>query len=138
MLRNLLAISAVLLAVVSVSIASLQPNIQAGNWEITTSMKMPGMKMGMEPARYTQCLSRRDPVPRSSQEAEECKVTETKVVGNTVTWVERCHSHGGDTIGTGEITYSGNRFQGTIEMTTAQSEMKIINLISGQRIGDCK
>ena len=71
MLRNLLAISAVLLAVVSVSIASLQPNIQAGNWEITTSMKMPGMKMGMEPARYTQCLSRRDPVPRSSQEAEE-------------------------------------------------------------------
>ena len=138
MMRKLVATAVVLLAVFSAAVVSSEPNMQEGNWEITTSMRMPGMAEGMEPARYTQCLTRKDLVPQSSQQVEECKVSNTKVVGNTVTWVARCHSHGGDTIGNGKITYSGNRFEGTIEMTTTQSEMKTINQISGQRIGDCQ
>ena len=138
MLRKLLAISVVLAAVGSASIAGSEPNIQDGNYEITTSMEMAGMKMGMEPVKYTQCLTKDDLIPQSSQQIEECKVSKTKMVGNTVTWIMKCHGHGGDTIGAGKITYSGNRFEGTIEMTSPQSEMKIINLISGQRIGDCK
>ena len=62
----------------------------------------------------------------------------SKVVGDTVTWVMKCHGHGGDAIANGKITYSGNRFEGTVEMSMDYSSMKMVNHISGQRLGDCK
>ena len=112
--------------------------MQEGKWQITTRTEMPGMSMSMPAVTHTQCLTKKDLVPKDSQQGNECKVTDTKVVGNTVTWTIKCHGHGGAATGTGRITYSGNSFEGAFEMVTDQSNMKMISRMSGHRLGDCK
>ena len=138
MLRKLLVISVVLLTSLSTSIAGSGPNMQEGKWEVTTRMEMPGMSTSMPAVTSTQCLTKKDFVPQGSQQGQECKVTETKVDGNTVTWTVKCSGQGGEVTGTGRMTYSGSSFKGTIEMTMAQSNTKMISHINGHRIGDCK
>ena len=138
MLRKLLVVSVVLLTAFSTSIAASGPDMQEGKWEITTRTEMVGMSMSMPPMTRTQCLTKKDFVPQDSQQGKECKVTDTKVVGNTVTWTIKCHGHGGAATGTGRITYSGSSFEGTFEMITDQANMRIISHMSGQRLGECK
>jgi hypothetical protein len=138
MLQKLLAISVILLATISISFAGSVPNMQEGNWEITTRMEMQGMTTSMPPVTYTQCMTKKDFVPQGSQQGGECQITQSKVVGDTVTWVMKCHGHGGDAIANGKITYKGNRFEGTVEMSMDYSEMKMVNHITGKRLGDCK
>jgi len=86
MLRKLLVVSVILLATVSFSLAGSKPNVKAGKWEVTTRMEMPGMQMNMPPMTHTQCITENDYVPQTSQPGEECKITKTRVSGDTVTW----------------------------------------------------
>jgi hypothetical protein len=138
MLRKILVISVVLVASLSTSIAGSGPNMQEGKWEVTTRMEMPGMSISMPEATSTQCLTKKDFVPQGSQQGQECKITKTKVDGNTVTWTVKCSGQGGEMTGTGRMTYSGSSFKGTIEMTMVQSNTKMISHINGHRIGDCE
>ena len=138
MLRKILVILVVLLASLSTSIAGSGPNMQEGKWEITTRMEMPGMSISMPEVTSTQCLTKKDFVPQGSQQGQECKITKTKVIGNTVTWTVKCSGQGGEVTGTGRMTYSGSSFKGTIEMTMVQSNTKMISHINGHRIGDCE
>ena len=138
MLRKLLVISVVLLTSLSTSIAGSGPNMQEGKWEVTTRMEMPGMSTSMPAVTSTQCLTKKDFVPQGSQQGQECKITKTKVDGNTVTWTVKCSGQGGEVTGTGRMTYSGSSYKGTIEMIMTQSNMKMIIHINGHRIGDCK
>lgn len=39
--------------------------------------------------------------------------------------------------GTGEVTYSGDRMEGVMNMVIQGAGMQVKNKISGQRIGDC-
>jgi len=138
MLKKLFFVLIMLLTFVSISFAGSVPNMRDGMWEITTKVEMPGMPMNMPPMKHTQCLTKDDIVPSGSQPGQECKVTQTKVSGNTVTWTMHCKSQGEEMKGTGKITYSGDSFKGTIKITMSRRNMQMINHISGQRIGDCK
>ena len=138
MLRKLLVISVVLLTSLSTSIAGSGPNMQEGKWEVTTRMEMPGMSISMPEVTSTQCLTKKDFVPQGSQQGQECKITKTKVDGNTVTWTVKCSGQGGEVTGTGKMTYRGSSFKGKIEMTMVQSNTKMISHINGHRIGDCE
>ena len=132
----IIAVTAVILSAVSISFAGSRPNMQEGLWEITIKMEMPGMPVSMPPMTHTQCITNEDMVPRGSQQSEECKITKTKVDGDTVTWTMECDSPEGKARTTGKITYSGDTFKGTIKMTT--QGMKTIQHLSGRRIGNCK
>lgn len=136
MLKKLFFGSIILLTAISITFAASGPNMKEGLWEITTKTKMPGMEM--PPMKHTQCITKNDLVPQSSQPGQECKITETKVIGNTVTWTMQCKTQGGEMKGTGKITYSGDSFEGTMIMSMPQANMKITTHISGKRIGDCK
>jgi len=138
MLQKILVIAIVLLASISISIAGSGPNMQEGKWEVTTRMEMPGMSMSMPEVTSTQCLTKKDFVPQGSQQGQECKITKTKVDGNTVTWTVKCSGQGGEVTGTGKMTYRGSSFKGKIEMTMVQSNTKMISHINGHRIGDCE
>lgn len=138
MLRKILVISAALLASLSTSFAGSGPNMQEGKWEVTTRMEMPGMSISMPEVTSTQCLTKKDFVPQGSQQGQECKITKTKVDGNTVTWTVKCSGQGGEMTGTGRMKYSGSSFKGTIKMTMVQSNTKMISHIKGHRIGDCE
>lgn len=138
MLRKILVISVVLVASLSTSIAGSGPNMEEGKWEVTTRMEMPGMSISMPEVTSTQCLTKKDFVPQGSQQGQECKITKTKVDGNTVTWTVKCSGQGGEVTGTGKMTYRGSSFKGKIEMTMVQSNTKMISYINGHRIGDCE
>jgi len=117
-------------------------NLHEGLWEITTKMQMPGMQM---PARkHTQCLTKKNMlknmVPKEQSQEEECKITDTKINGSTVTWVMKCNGEDAMKV-IGKITYFGDTFEGTITMILSdpeEGETKMINHISGKRIGACK
>lgn len=138
MLRKILVLSVVLVASLSTSIAGSGPNMEEGKWEVTTRMEMPGMSISMPEVTSTQCLTKKDFVPQGSQQGQECKITKTKVDGNTVTWTVKCSGQGGEVTGTGKMTYRGSSFKGKIEMTMVQSNTKMISHINGHRIGDCE
>jgi len=119
-------------------------NMHQGLWEITTEMEMQGMPMKMPARKHTQCLTKENMlktmVPKEQTQEEECKITDTKIRGNTVTWVMKCSGEDAMEV-TGKITYHGDTFEGTITMISNDPEedkMKMINHISGRRIGKCK
>lgn len=143
MLNKLFIVLTVILISVSTSFAGPGVNIKEGKWEITTQTEMPGMPANMSQMKhtFTQCLTKKDLVPQSSQpqqSGQECKITQMKVRGNTVTWTMICKSQGGETKATGKVTYSGDSFKGTMKMTMPQGNMIVTSRMSGRRIGDCK
>lgn len=128
--------SVIFMITVSISLAGSGPNMQEGLWEITTKMDMPGMPMSMPATKHTQCITKENIVPESYQPDQECRITKTKVLGDTVTWTVECDSPEGKSRLTGQITYHGDKFEGTINIT--MEGMEIIQHMSGRRIGDCK
>ncbi len=115
-------------------LAGSEPNLQEGLWEITSQMEMPGMKM---PAmKHNQCITKENAVPESSQPDQECRLIDTSVNGDTVSWNMICKSPEGDSKLAGEITYHGNTFEGAIRIE--MQGMQIIQTMNGRRIGECK
>jgi len=111
-----------------------------GKYEITAKVEMPGMPGGMPPQTTTQCLNEQKPVPDSSADAQGCEITDMKTRGNTVTYTMVCNQQGMRIKGTGEMTYKGNSFEGTtqISMGPSAGDMTITTVIKGKRIGKCK
>jgi len=136
MLQRIFSTLVVLLTAVSFSFAASGPDMNEGLWEITTTMKMQGMNMPSH--THTQCITKDDLVPRSSQPGQECTISNYEVEGNTVSWSIRCSTQGGEMNGTGKITYRGDSFDGTMDMTMPGSGAEVVTHMSGRRIGDCK
>jgi len=51
----------------------------------------------------------------------DCKMTDMKSVGNTVTWAVTCP----DAVSKGKVTYAGSTFDGTMETTVNQGGKKM-------------
>ena len=128
------------LASLSAALPSLAaPNMQEGNWEITTKMEMPGMPFAMPPTKHNQCLTQKEPVPDQSRKGQDCKMTDQKVSGDTVTWRMVCT--GRDAMeGEGKITYKGASYEGQMAMRMKQGgEAQAMNMsFSGKHTGPCK
>jgi len=137
MIKKIFTVTVILLIAISVSCTDSGPNMKEGLWEITTKMQMQGMDM--PPVKHTQCITKNDLVPQGSQQpGQECEITDVKTSGNTVTWTMKCTGQGGEVIGTGEITYSGDSFKGTMSISMPQANMEMSSHLSGKRIGSCK
>ncbi len=114
--------------------ASASVNMNEGQWEITTTMDMPGMPAeAMKPHTVTTCLSKSDYVPKANPEKSDCKMVDQKIDGNTVSWKVVCK----ETSGKGTITYAGDSFSGLMESTMKQEgkEMTVNMKMDGKRIG---
>ena len=118
--------------------------MQEGNWEITVKMDMEGMPFPMPPMVATHCITKEDlkdpkkTLPSSSKKKDDCTVKDYSVSGNKVTWKMQCKD--GST-GSGEMIYKGaTAYSGTMTMETAgkKRNSKMVQHISGKRVGDCK
>jgi hypothetical protein len=112
------------------------PNMQEGQWEITTSFEMPGMPAGMaKPHTITTCLSRNDYVPKETKQQTDCTMQDTKVEGNTVTWSVVCK----DSTARGRVTYAGSTYDGVIDTTMKKNgkEMTTKMTMRGKHLGPC-
>ncbi len=127
--------------ITSLALAGSGPAMQEGLWEITTTTEMPGMPVNIPPVKSTQCLSKKNFVPRKNTQGQECKISNTQIKGNTVSWVVQCTSKGSTMDGTGTITYQDTTCEGTIKMNMqnpGQQKMTINSRISGRYVGVCQ
>ena len=118
-----------------------EPNIREGEWEITTKIEMEGMPSNMPQQEFvhTQCLTRDDYVPqgpKAGASSGSCEIRDVQSRGDSVTWTMQCNTGQGEMNGKGRITYSGDRFEGSIE--AVMSGMKMTQQMEGRRIGDCR
>ena len=111
-------------------------NMNEGQWEITTTVDMPGMPaMAKKPHAFTTCLSKSDYVPKSNTEKNDCKMLDQKIEGNTVSWSVACK----ESSGKGTVTYAGDSYTGFMESTMKAEgkEMMVKMKMDGKRIGAC-
>ncbi len=118
-----------------------------GNWEVTTTTAMNGMPAG-PPRKEMRCVTKEqasDPstaapgAPQGRGPApQDCKVTDQKVTGNTVSWKSTCTGSMSLDM-TGEIVYSGDTYTGTVttNMNMGGQAMSMKSTFTGKRLGDC-
>jgi hypothetical protein len=110
-----------------------------GEWQITTEMDMPGMPMKMPPMTTKVCLTQADidnperSVPKVRDD-QNCKVSDYKIDGNTVSWSMKCEGKKPLTA-TGEIIFAGDSYTGSMKMKDGDREMSM--KYSGKRTGEC-
>jgi hypothetical protein len=112
-----------------------------GKWEHTMEMKMEGMPgVPAMPFTNTQCMTRQDLVPKSSEKDANCTIPEQKITGNKVVWKAKCIEKGSVSESEGEITYSGTTYSGTQRIRITEKSGQVMNTtmkMKGRRIGDC-
>ena len=116
------------------------PDVRVGMWETTVQSVIEGMPMSPPPMTHRACVTEQDLVPHTESPGQECNILEHSVSGNNVNWRIQCSHEGMTTSGTGRITYAGDRYQGTVEMTMQSAQMgsmKMKQTMAGRRIGDC-
>jgi hypothetical protein len=139
-MRRSLVVTAIMIGVVFPALARQSP-IREGKWEITMEMDMPGMPMKMPPMTITQCITKEeaeDPsklVPKNPQDkGSDCKMSDYKMTGSTISWTMKCETPEPMT-GKGEITFSGDTYEGSMTMSTQRGDMAM--KYKGKRLGDC-
>jgi hypothetical protein len=120
------------------------PDLKEGEWGVSYRMEVVGMPFPMPPitVRKTMCLSQKDYIPDNSQQGQDCKISDQKVTGNTVTWTMRCKTREGAIEGHGRVTYHGDRYDGVMEAQltgTDNSDMpaRYRYTMKGERLGVC-
>jgi len=108
-------------------------------------MEMEGAPFPMPPMVFTQCVTKEDlkdpkkTLPGSSDKKKDCTVKDYAVSVSKVTWRMQCKDVSN---GKGEMVYRGTTsYSGTLKMETTgkkRGRSKMVQHISGKRIGDCK
>jgi hypothetical protein len=135
----------VVLAVIALAAGlAAQSPMRPGLWETTMQMQMPNMPIKMPEMKVNSCVTPeqlKDPastLPRGPQtgraDQTDCKVSDYKQSGNTVTWKMACTKPQQMT-SAGEMTYTNDSYTGTMTMSSAQGAMTM--QLSGKRLGDC-
>ena len=105
-------------------------------WEVSSKMEMPGMPMAMPAQVNRVCVgkNRRDEdlVPRQ----DNCRVVDSKRVGNKFTYRMECTGNDPSTI-VGELTFGNNAYDGQMRMTMTKTNDTMNMALSGRRVGDC-
>lgn len=104
-------------------------------WEIKSTMEMPGMPFTIPPSITRQCLEDKA-VPYQGKGDEKCETVYTQVTGNTVSWQIVCGTGGRKMEMTGETTYTGNTMDSKVKMKGQQGDMTM--RMTGKKLGSCK
>ena len=139
---KLIPVVAVVLSFAAVcSHAAAQSPMRPGNWETTMEMDMPGMPMKMPPMKNTRCVTQQEidspnrGLPSGPQKnPNDCKISDYKQSGNTVSWNVACSGQQPMT-GSGELKFNNDAYDGVIKMMMNQQQMTM--KMAGKRLGDC-
>ena len=123
-------------------VSAAEPNLKEGMWEMTFKNEIKGMPMQMPATTVRQCVTRKDAIPQQKPEKnQECKITDTKVTGDTISWTMQCRSKDSTVDSDGKVTYKGNSSEGITNTTVkqkGQAPMQMTSRWSGKWIGPCK
>ena len=104
-------------------------------WEIKTTMEMPGMPFAMPPTTVRQCLEDQA-VPYQQNKDQKCDTVYKNVSGNTIDWQVTCTDKNGKMELTGVSSYTGNTMDSKIKMKSKQGDMSMH--MTGKKLGVCK
>lgn len=117
-----------------------EQGMKEGLWEISTTVKMPGMPFIPPPSTITHCYTKEDVKNEQTvlpqEQGGDCKVTDLQRSGSKVSWKVTCSGKNPGK-GEGEIVFKGyTSYEGTtkLEMETAT----MTTHYDARRIGDCK
>ncbi len=129
-----------ILVVAFIALPAWGVDLKPGKYQITTKMTMKGMPGMMPPQTFTQCMTEQDLVPKSSADEGGCEVKDMKTKGDTLTYNMECNQDGRSVMSSGKMTYHGDSFEGTSEVTMGPEAggMVLSSEISGTRLGDCQ
>ncbi len=128
----LIAVAALAMPVV----ATAASPAKAGKWSVSVQTEIPGMPFKMPAIKTTHCLTEEEaanPQPPKDKNSKDCTVSDYKIDGNTVTWTMECPKQ--KMKGTGEMTYSGDAYEGQMKMNMDGQEM--VQKYSGKYLGAC-
>jgi hypothetical protein len=147
----------VVAAVVGISAAVFAQGARRdGRWEVKMEMSSPDMPMQMPATTQTVCISKEDAndpskmLPQAQGRgrggmSDSCKMTDSKMEGNKVTFTMKCDPPQQGTIN-GEITYSADSYEGLMKMSMMMparggqgggQPMNMTMKYTGKRLGDC-
>ena len=135
MTRKIIVVGMLVFTALLIGHAWAGPQMNPGQWEITTKTEMAGMPP--QSITHAQCITNDDPVPMSDDASRECQVSDIVTNGDTISWKITCGGQGGQMKGTGQITYHGDTMEGTMHMAIAGSNVQVTNYLTGRRIGNC-
>lgn len=142
MRKAMLVFAICLLAVSAGRLPAAEPNLKEGMWEMTFKSEIKGMPMQMPASTVRQCITKKDAVPQQKPEQnQECKITSTKMTGDTITWTMQCRSKDSTVDSDGKVTYKGDSSEGVSNTTVKQKgqpPMQMTSRWSGKWVGPCK
>ncbi len=121
--------------------AFAEVNMRDGMWEMTMKTEVTGITFDMQPVKFNQCMTKKDPFPQNREKNKDCNMISTRIEGNTVYWKGHCRTKDGTVDSDGKITYDGDSLSGVVKTITNDArsgKMVLTNHLTGRRIGDCK
>ncbi len=142
-MRHITVVAIAMLVCTLVTFA--QGPMRPGRWETTMQMQMAASPIQLPEMKNTRCVTPEDakdpsksmptgPEGRGGQKSD-CKMSDYKMSGNTVTWKMVCTTPQAMTT-TGEMTFTDDSYTGTMKADMAQGQMTM--KLAGKRLGDCK
>ena len=111
--------------------------MKAGKYQITVQMQMAGMDAKMPPMTIEKCVTQEEadnPQPPKIKNSDDCKVSDYKLDGKTMTWKVACEKM--KATGEGKMTFDGDGWTGESHIKMQDHEMT--QTMSGKRVGDCE
>ena len=134
--RNLFVLAIVCLLAFPLTAETVKP----GKWEVTVETEMAGMPQKIPAKTITHCITEADAKDAESMlksggnMSKDCKISDVKTVGDSVTWKIGCPSQG--LTGEGSIAFATESYTGTSKMKIG--EMQVTQTMKGKRIGECE
>lgn len=130
---------ALALAIALPMFAETKSPMKPGKWQISMQMEMPNMPMKIPPVTITNCVTQEqlDQDPQASipkDKKSDCKVSDYKVDGSTVSWTVDCPKS--NMKGSGEMTFEADGYTGALKMDMGEQQMT--TKLTGKRLGDCE
>ena len=128
------------LFIIMTAIPSVASGFTPGQYQIISTIEMPGMPAGSIPAQtIVQCMTEQDPIPKTNDASQDCTISNMKQSTNTITWEMECTQQGQKMKSHGQMTFSNDTFKGTniMQMGPESGNMNVINNLSGTRLGEC-
>lgn len=126
-----------LVCALAISMPAMAKNQKPGKWQLTIETNMPNMPMKMQPMTFTHCVTKEqaesNEPPKSPRESSDCKISDMKQDGNTMTWKMSCPKQ--KITGEGTATYSGDSFVMNTKINMDGNEMS--QKMTGKLLGPC-
>lgn len=105
-------------------------------WEVSSKMEMPGMPMAIPAQVNRVCLAKNRKDEDLIPTRDNCRVVDSKRVGNRLTYRMECTGNEPSTI-VGDLTFGNNAYDGQMRMTMTKTNDTMNMALSGRRVGDC-